>query len=120
MFFSKLEEKIMTKFDDTMENYGCNQIYKMTMPDGSIIIVRFDTCYDSENCKEEDDPEYEEFKGYAFEIKEVLYLNEKYKDIYKKGKYFEICYHNCPIEYIPLGQLRSYPDGTIVEIEIID
>lgn len=102
MFYSNLEQKIMTKFASMMERRGVNKIYKMKMQDGSILIVRFDTCYDSENCKDEDNPEYEEFRGYAFEIKKVLYLNEEYKDIYKEGKYFEICYHNCPEEYIPL------------------
>ena len=102
MFFSEKEQTIMKSFDNMIEYYGYNQLYKIKMKDDTIIIAAFDTCYETENNKDEEDPEYEEFMGYAFEIKKIIYVEKQYGDLYKEGKFFEISYHNYPKEIVPL------------------
>lgn len=65
------------------EHKSCS--YKFVFADGSVINALYDTACESENCLDEDDPNYEEYWILVFQNVENKQL-------------FEINYHNMPVE----------------------
>ncbi|MBQ4360583.1 MAG: hypothetical protein II767_10025 [Proteobacteria bacterium] len=69
---------------------------------GTKIIAKYNTDYESENCLEEDDPNYEEFWACCVKVEKIIHLAEIDKlSISPEGSYFEITYHNIPDHYEP-------------------
>ena len=62
-----------------------NDLYTLIFADSEKIIATFDTCYESDNELELDDPNYEEFNS-------IVMRNEE------TDKLFEFNYHNMPTE----------------------
>lgn len=76
-----------------------------------ILQGKIDTIYESDNCLEEDNPDYNEFYACAFEIVKII---QKPIDFEKKeGDLIEISVDNQP-------SLISLLDGTVVWMEIPD
>lgn len=74
-------------------NIDANQIYVITYSDGNIIEAKVDTCYETDNGLENDDPNYEEY--YACAMRIVKIVVDKNKN-FKEGNLIEINYHNYP------------------------
>lgn len=68
-----------------------NDLYELAFADGKKIIATFDTCYESDNALELDDPSYEEFNS-------IVMKNEETDEL------FEFNYHNMPIEVYTGGK----------------
>jgi len=94
MFFSKQEEKIIGNlFKDISEKP--HKIYILEFNDGSILKVKQDTCYESDNGLEEDDEQYQEYYACAMEIIKVIKDTTPEKK-YKERMLIEINYLNYP------------------------
>lgn len=74
-------------------NIDANQIYVITYSDGNIVEAKVDTCYETDNGLENDDPNYEEY--YACAMRIVKIVVDKNKN-FKEGNLIEINYHNYP------------------------
>jgi len=81
-------EKLFLSISD-----NANQIYVLTYSDGDIIEAQVDTCYETDNGLEDDDPNYEEYHACAMKI--VKIIEDKSKKL-KEGNLIEIDYHNYP------------------------
>lgn len=69
---------------------------------GTKIIASYNTDYESENCLEDDDPDYEEFWACCVKVEKIIFLDEKDNlDMSPEGSFFEITYHNIPEHYEP-------------------
>lgn len=67
MFFSDYERRIMENlFLSIIDN--ATQIYRLTYSDGDIIEAQVDTCYETDNGLDDDDPDYEEYHECAMKI----------------------------------------------------
>ena len=94
MFFSKQEEKIIGNlFKDISEEP--HKIYILEFNDGSILEVKQDTCYESDNDLDEDDEQYKEYYACAMEIIKVIKDTTPEKK-YKERMLIEINYLNYP------------------------
>ncbi len=94
MFFSKQEEKIIGNlFKDISEEP--HKIYILEFNDGSILKVKQDTYYESDNGLEEDDEQYKEYYACAMEIIKVIKDTTPEKK-YKERMLIEINYLNYP------------------------
>ena len=94
MFFSEQEEKIIGNLfkDISEEPY---KIYILEFNDGSILEVKQDTYYESDNGLEEDDEQYQEYYACAMEIIKVIKDTTPEKR-YKEHMLIEINYLNYP------------------------
>lgn len=92
MFFSKEEKQIMEKLFLTI-NKNLSQIYIITFSDGNVIEAQVDTCYETDNGLDNDDPNYEEYFGCAMKIIKIVV--DKNTTL-KEGDLIEINYHNYP------------------------
>ena len=72
-------------------NNNINQKYILICSDGDVIERQVDTCYETDNGLEIDDPNYEEY--YACAMKIVKIIVDKTK-ILKEDNLIEINYHN--------------------------
>lgn len=94
MFFSKKEESIMkplmSKISDCPE-----EEYLIKFKNGIIVKAKVDTCYETDNGKEETETGYEEMFACLMVITDVIADNNLGN--YKKGEMFEITYNNYPI-----------------------
>lgn len=68
-----------------------NQKYILTYLDGTVVEVQVDTCYETDNGLEIDDPNYEAY--YACAMKIVKIIVDKNKTL-KEDNLIEINYHN--------------------------
>ena len=72
-------------------------VYKFKFKNGDVIIVKYDCDVDSDNGLELDDPNYEEYHEFYFQ---VLQVEKKAKDsMWRKGKCIALNYHNFPISF---------------------
>ena len=92
MFFSNNERRIMEKFFLSI-NDNANQIYMITFFDGDVIEAQVDTCYETDNGLDYDNPDYEEY--YACAMKIVKIIVDKTQKL-KEGNLIEINYNNYP------------------------
>lgn len=70
MFFSDNERRIMENlFLSIIDN--ATQIYRLTYSDGDIIEAQVDTCYETDNGLDDDDPDYEEYHECAMKIVKI-------------------------------------------------
>ncbi len=69
------------------------QIYILTYSDGDIIEAQVDTCYETDNGLDDDDPDYEEYHACAMKIVKIIV--DKTQKL-KEGNLIEINYHNYP------------------------
>ncbi len=74
-------------------NNNANQIYVLTYSNGDVIEAQVDTCYETDNGLEDDDPNYEEYHACAMRIVKIIL--DKNKN-FKEGNLLEINYHNYP------------------------
>lgn len=94
MFFSKEEEKIMGNlFKDISEEP--HKIYTLNFEDGSILEVKQDTCYETDNGLDEDDEQYQEYHACAMRIKSVI-KDATLEKRYREQMLIEISYLNYP------------------------
>ena len=92
MFFTDNEKRIMEKlFLSISDNVA--QIYMLTYSDQDIIEARVDTCYETDNGLDDDDPDYEEYHACAMKIVKII-VNKTHK--LKENSLIEINYHNYP------------------------
>ncbi len=92
MFFSDNERRIMENLFLSI-NDNATQIYILTYSDGDIIEAQVDTCYETDNGLDDDDPEYEEYHACAMKIVKIIV--DKTQKL-KEGSLIEINYHNYP------------------------
>ncbi len=92
MFFANIEKKVMENLFLSISD-NVNQKYVLTYSDGNVIEAQVDTCYETDNGLEADDPEYEEY--YACAMKIVKIIADKSKTL-KEDSLIEINYHNYP------------------------
>ena len=94
MFFFDEEEKIMKNvFKDISEEP--HKIYTLNFEDGSILEVKQDTCYETDNGLDEDDEDYQEYHACAMRIKSVI-KDTTLDKRYKENMLIEISYLNYP------------------------
>lgn len=92
MFFSDNEKRIMENLFLSI-NDNATQTYILTYSDGDIIEAQVDTCYETDNGLDDDDPNYEEYHACAMKIiKKIVDKTQKLKE----GNLIEINYHNYP------------------------
>lgn len=92
MFFSNNERRIIENLFLSI-NDNATQIYVLSYSDGNIIEARVDTCYETDNGLEDDDPNYEEYHACAMKIVKIIAdKNKKFKE----GNLIEVNYHNYP------------------------
>ena len=103
MFFSDNEKRIMENLFLSI-NDNATQIYILTYSDGDIIEAQVDTCYETDNGLDDDDPDYEEYHACAMKIVKII-VDKTRK--FKEGNLIEINYHNYP-QYI------KDPEGNIL------
>ena len=92
MFFSDNERRIMENIFLSI-NDNATQIYILTYSDGDIIEAQVDTCYETDNGLDDDDPDYEEYHACAMKIVKIIV--DKTQKL-KEGSLIEINYHNYP------------------------
>ncbi len=92
MFFSDNERRIMENLFLSI-NDNATQIYILTYSDGDIIEAQVDTCYETDNGLDNDDPDYEEYHACAMKIVKIIV--DKTQKL-KEGSLIEINYHNYP------------------------
>lgn len=92
MFFSNNEKQIMEKLFLSINN-NANQIYVLTYSNGDVVEAQVDTCYETDNGLEDDDPNYEEYHACAMRI--VKIIADKNRKL-QEGNLIEINYHNYP------------------------
>ena len=92
MFFSDDERKILENLFLSI-NDNANPIYILTYSDGDIIEAQVDTCYETDNGLDDDDPDYEEYHACAMKIVKVI-VDKTQK--FKEESLIEINYHNYP------------------------
>ena len=98
MFFSDNERRIMENLFLSI-NDNATQIYILTYSDGDIIEAQVDTCYETDNGLDDDDPDYEEYHACAMKIVKIIV--DKTQKL-KEGSLIEINYHNYPHHIIDL------------------
>lgn len=81
-------EKLFLSIDN-----NSTQIYVLSYSNGDIIEAQVDTCYETDNGLEDDDPNYEEYHACAMKIVKIIV--DKNKKL-KEGNLIEINYHNYP------------------------
>ena len=96
MYLSEKEREIIRVFMTNLDMYIKEEM-KLVWKDGSMVVARFDTCFDDDNDLEMDDPKYEEYVSFVFEVISVMgnppvYITE--------DEYFCVSYHNFPDEII--------------------
>ena len=92
MFFSDNEKRIMENLFLSI-NDNATQIYILTYSDGDIIEAQVDTCYETDNGLDDDDPDYEEYHACAMKIVKIIV--DKTQKL-KECSLIEINYHNYP------------------------
>lgn len=92
MFFSYNEKQIMEKLFLSINN-NANQLYILTFSNGDVVEAQVDTCYETDNGLEVDDPNYEEYHACAMKIKKMIV--DRNKNL-REGNLIEINYHNYP------------------------
>ena len=95
MFFSKPDELVMAPF-----LHYTNRHSKETMifewNDGTRLVTRLDTAYDSMNDLNEDEEGFEEYFACAMETVEIVSIGTAPVWDFEVGGLFEITYHNFP------------------------
>ncbi len=81
MIFTKKEQGIIDVFYAAIIEHSNDEL--LFEYENCKIACCFDTAYESDNCLEEEDPNYEEYFALCFKRKESDQL-------------FEVCYHNVP------------------------
>lgn len=92
MFFSDNERQIMQNLFLSI-NHNINQKYILIYSDGDVIEGQVDTCYETDNGLEIDDPNYEEY--YACVMRVIKVIVNKTKTL-KEDNLIEVNYHNYP------------------------
>ena len=92
MFFSNNEKQIMEKLFLPINN-NANQIYILTYSNGDVVEAKVDTCYETDNGLEDNDPNYEEYYACAMKITKIIV--DKKRNL-QEGSLIEINYHNYP------------------------
>lgn len=92
MYFSENERQIMQGLFLSI-NEDKNQIYVLKYSEEDIIETRVDTCYETDNGLDEDDPNYEEYYACAMKIVKIIVNKNR---TFKEGELIEINYHNYP------------------------
>ena len=113
MNFSNIEEKIVAPFYRYihLNKVNVNDIYLIKWSGGTQILAKYDTCYESDNNLELDDPNYEDFISIIVRVKKLKAftpLDGFKKEWLKEGVLFEFSYHDFPDEiYNSKGELIS-------------
>lgn len=74
-------------------NENTTPIYALEYSDGDIFEAQVDTCYETDNGLEDNNPDYEEYRACAMKIVKII-VNKTRK--LKEGDLIEINYHNYP------------------------
>lgn len=92
MFFSDNEKQVMGKFFSAIDRES-SQIYVLTFFNGDVVEAKVDTCYETDNGLDDNDPGFEEYHACAMRITKIFV--DKSKTL-EEGKLIEINYHNYP------------------------
>lgn len=103
MFFSDNERSVMENLFLSI-NANAKQSYTLAYSNGDIVEAQVDTCYETDNGLDDDDPDYEGYHACAMKIVKII-VDKTRK--FKEGNLIEINYHNYP-QYI------KDPEGNIL------
>ena len=111
MNFSNIEEKIVEPFYRYvhLSRANINDIFLIKWKGGTAILAKYDTCYESDNNLDLDDPDYEDYVSIVMKIEKIVNLNNKdgFNWVVDRD-FFEFNYHNFPDEiYNSRGKLIS-------------
>lgn len=100
MFLNEQEEVLISRFLEHIDHYDTEEM-ELVWRDVGTIIAKFDTCFEDENDFAEDEPGYEEFTTFVFEVVEVsgeppVFITE--------DNFFCVNYHNFPDEILVAGK----------------
>lgn len=111
MNFSDIEKKIVAPFYLYFHSskQKIKDTYLLRWKNGTQVLAKYDTCYESDNGLELDDPDYEDFVCIIMKIEKIVCLNEKDGfNWIKDREIFEFSYHDFPDEiYNSKGELIS-------------
>ena len=97
MFFSENEAKMMAPLFTEIEK-NPYEIYRLKLKDGAIVKARVNTCYETDNEREEGEEDYEEMFACLMQITDIVHNSTSAK--HKKGEMIEITFQNYPVEII--------------------
>ncbi len=95
MFFSKSDELIMSPFLHYINKHP-NETMIFEWTDGTKLLVRLDTAYDSMNDLDEEDEGFEEYFACAMETVKIISIGTAPVCDFEVGGLFEVNYHNFP------------------------
>ena len=103
MNFSNIEEKIVEPFYRYvhLSRVNISDVFLIKWKGGTKVLAKYDTCYESDNDLDLDDPEYEDFIEIVISIESLISFNNKdklEKKWLQKGHLIGINYHNFPDE----------------------
>ena len=95
MYFNETEDKLIAPF---MHFFNWHSKEKVTLEwkDGTRVVTRLDTAYDSTNDLNEEDEGFEEYFACAMETIEIVSIGTAPIWDFEVGGLFEINYHNFP------------------------
>ena len=111
MNFSNIEEKIVEPFYRYvhLSKVNISDVFLIKWKGGTKVLAKYDTCYESDNDLDLDDPDYEDYVSIVMKIEKIVNLNNKDGFNWVADRdFFEFNYHNFPDEiYNSRGELIS-------------
>ncbi len=95
-YFSNEEKQMMDRLFGSI-NKNPSEVYILTFSNGDVIEAQADTCFETDNRLDDDDPNYEEYHACAMEVVRIIADKNK---MLKEGQLIEINYHNYPQQII--------------------
>lgn len=99
MFLNEKEGVLIGRFLEQIDRYDTEEM-TLVWNSGATIRAKFDTCFEDENDFSEEEPGYEEFTTFAFEVVEVLGVAPV---LITEDNFFCVNYHNFPDEVLVDG-----------------
>lgn len=95
LYFNEAEDSIFIPFMEYIDNHPREKMI-FDWQDGTRIMTRLDTAYDSSNDMDEDEEGFEEYFACAMQVLEIVTIGTTPVWNFEVGGLFEINYHNFP------------------------
>ena len=95
LFFNETEDKLFIPFMDYVDNHPKEKLI-LEWTDGTKLLTRLDTAYDSMNDLDEEDEGFEEYFACAMETVKIISIGTAPVCDFEVGGLFEVNYHNFP------------------------
>lgn len=95
MYFNETEDKLIAPFMHYFNRHSKEKVM-LEWNDGTRLVTRLDTAYDSTNDLNEDEERFEEYFACAMETVEIVSIGTAPVWNFEVGGLFEINYHNFP------------------------